>query len=51
MQGIIETDGYLSAADDAGLTEDERDAIKVALAIDPKKGDLMVGAGGARKFR
>ncbi len=51
MHGVVETDDYLSAADDAGLTEEERDAIKVALALDPTKGDLMVGTGGARKFR
>ena len=51
MQGIVETDEYLSAADGAGLSEEERDAIALALALDPMKGELMVGTGGARKFR
>jgi hypothetical protein len=51
VQGVVETEEYLSAADDAGLMEEERDAIALALALDPTKGELMVGTGGARKFR
>jgi len=51
MQTVVETRAFISAADDAGLTEDERDAIKIAIAVNPTMGDIMVGTGGARKFR
>jgi hypothetical protein len=51
MQTVVETQAYLSAADDVGLSEEERDEIKVALAINPMMGEVMVGTGGARKFR
>lgn len=51
MHTVVETRAFIAAADDAGLTEEERDAIKVTLAINPMMGDVMVGTGGARKFR
>jgi hypothetical protein len=51
MQTVVETRAFISAADDAGLTEEERDEIKLAIAINPPMGDVMVGTGGARKFR
>jgi hypothetical protein len=51
MQTVVETRAFISAADDAGLTEEERDEIKLAIAINPALGDIMVGTGGARKFR
>lgn len=51
MHGVIETRAYLSDAAEAGMSEDEREAIVMALAENPACGDLMPGTGGARKLR
>ena len=51
MQEIVETAAYLAAADDAGMTADERERAIQIVATDPAAGDLMVGTGGCRKFR
>ncbi len=51
MQTVVETPAYLSAAKDAGVTEIERSQIVEFLAANPLAGDVMEGAGGARKFR
>ena len=48
---IIETAAYLSAASDAGMTEEERNAVVDMLAANPLAGDVMPGCGGARKVR
>lgn len=51
MHTVIETPAYLNAADDAGMTADERDAVIKLLAETPDAGDLMSGTGGCRKVR
>lgn len=51
MHGVIETGAYLRDAADAGMSEDEREAIVMAMAGSPICGDLMPGTGGARKVR
>ena len=51
MHTIIETAAYLSAASDAGMTDDERNAVVDVLAANPTAGDIMPGCGGARKLR
>lgn len=48
---VAETSAYISAADDAGMTEAERQSVIDLLASNPAAGDLIVGAGGCRKFR
>jgi len=48
---VVETPAYLSSAKNAGMTEAERVAAVDAVALDPTLGDLIVGAGGCRKFR
>lgn len=51
MHAVVETSAYLKDADDAGIPENERAAIKLFLSKHPKAGDLMEGTGGARKLR
>jgi hypothetical protein len=51
LQGVVETPEYLARAAAAGLTEEERDRIAIAIASDPKCGDVIKGTGGARKVR
>jgi hypothetical protein len=51
MHCIVETAAYLSAASDAGMTDDERIAVVDMLAANPTAGDIMPGCGGARKLR
>ena len=51
MHTVVETKAYLSAAADAGMTEEERESVVAIVAATPAIGDKIVGAGGARKFR
>lgn len=51
MQTVIETSAYLSAAKDAGMSDDERSAIVDRIAANPQAGEVMPGCGGARKLR
>lgn len=51
MQTVAETSSYLSAAEDAGMTDAERALVIDLLANNPSLGDLIVGTGGCRKFR
>ena len=51
MQTVIETAAYLSAATDAGMTEDERATVTAIVAANPEAGAIMPGCGGARKLR
>ena len=51
MQTVVETNAYLSASAEAGMTEAERDEVVTLLAIDPAHGAIPSGWGGARKFR
>ena len=47
----IETRAYLSAAEDAGMGDDERTAVVDLIAAKPDVGEIMPGCGGARKLR
>lgn len=51
MHTIVETAAYADAADDAGMTVDERQTVVDYLAANPTAGDIMPGCGGARKLR
>lgn len=51
MQSVIETNAYLAAARDAGMSADEQQAVVDLIAADPEAGDIMPGCGGARKLR
>jgi hypothetical protein len=51
MHTVIETNAYLKAADDAGMDEEERNAVVDLVAADPEAGAIMPGCGGARKLR
>lgn len=51
MQTVIELSAYLRAADRAGMTEGEREAVKDFIARNPDAGDEMPGTGGFRKLR
>lgn len=51
MHTVVETRTYLSAADDVGMTDDERVVIVTTLSVHPQTGDIMPGCGGARKLR
>jgi len=51
MHTVVETPGYLSDAESLGLTEGERFAIVTFLGRNPEAGDVIRGAGGARKIR
>ena len=50
-QTVAETTAFAAAAKKAGLTADEREAVIDYLSDNPKAGDLIPGAGGARKLR
>jgi hypothetical protein len=51
MHSIARLHSFDRAADDAGLSEKEIDAIVNFLAENPDAGDEMAGTGGCRKFR
>ena len=51
MQAAILTPDFIADAADAGLLDDEINAIVSAISQEPHIGDLMVGTGGARKRR
>jgi len=51
MHAVVETNAYLRAADDEGMTEDERIDAILTIAGNPLAGDLLVGGGGCRKIR
>ena len=51
MHAVIETRSYLRAAEDEGMTEEERNEAIDTVAKDPMAGDLIVGGGGCRKIR
>ncbi|MBP7003166.1 type II toxin-antitoxin system RelE/ParE family toxin [Amaricoccus sp.] len=51
MQSVVETNAYLSAAKDAGMSESELKTVVDILAADPTSGEVMVGTGGCRKLR
>jgi len=51
VQTVIETRAFLAAAKDAGMNEEEREALVGLVARSPTAGDLMQGTGGCRKLR
>ena len=51
MQSVIETEGYLRAAKDAKMAEEEMVAAVDLVSTDPEAGDVMAGTGGVRKAR
>jgi hypothetical protein len=51
MQTVVETPDYLRDAKAAGVGDKDRQSIVDYIAANPRAGDLIVGSGGARKFR
>jgi hypothetical protein len=51
MQTVVETKAYISAAEGAGMTDEEMQAVVNAVAADPRAGAIMPRCGGARKLR
>lgn len=51
MQAVIETNAYIVAAKDAGMSADEQQAVVDMIAANPEAGTIMPGCGGARKLR
>jgi hypothetical protein len=51
MHCVIQTDDFAKSAEEAGLSEDEILAIETQLSMNPTLGELIVGTGGARKWR
>jgi hypothetical protein len=51
MHGVLETRAYISAAKDAGMSEEEMQAVVDTVAANPQAGAVMPGCGGARKLR
>ena len=51
MHTVIQTSTFLADCRNAGLSEDDVSEIVGAISSEPLAGDLMPGAGGARKRR
>lgn len=51
MHTVIETNAYIAAAKDAGMSADEMAAVVETIAANPEAGEIMPGCGGARKLR
>jgi len=51
LYAVLETNAFIAAAKDAGMSDDERSAVVDHLATNPEAGDVMPGCGGARKVR
>ncbi len=51
MHAVVETPTYLTDAKSAGVTDEERAAVVLAIASDPAAGDVIPGTGGIRKIR
>ncbi|MFA7585048.1 MAG: type II toxin-antitoxin system RelE/ParE family toxin [Novosphingobium sp.] len=51
MHTVIETNAWIAAAKDAGMSDDERANVVDILAANPEAGEIMPGCGGARKLR
>jgi hypothetical protein len=50
LQTVVETPAFLNDARRLGLSEAERFAMVTWLASNPAAGDVIEGAGGARKI-
>jgi hypothetical protein len=51
MQTVAETNAFVKAAAEAGMTEDEVATLVDYLAENPTAGDEIAGTGGCRKVR
>ncbi len=51
MHTVGEAQGFRPAAYDAGMTDDEVEAIISYLAMNPEAGQVIPGTGGCRKLR
>lgn len=51
MQTVLLTPTFLRQVNAVGLDEDELQEIVTVIATEPLSGDLVAGAGGARKLR
>lgn len=51
MHTVIETNAYLAAAKDSGMSADEQASVVDVIAANPEAGEIMPGCGGARKLR
>ena len=51
MHTVIETPAYLRAADEAGMTDRQRELAVLSLAESPQAGAVMPETGGCRKLR
>jgi hypothetical protein len=51
MHAVIETHAFQRAAAEAGMTQDEVDALVDYVARNPHAGDEIPGTGGCRKLR
>ncbi len=51
MQSVIETNAYLAAAKDVGMSAEEQQMVVDLIAANPEAGEIMPGCGGARKLR
>jgi hypothetical protein len=51
LRSLHETHTFRRAAVEAGITPEEVARLKLFLSEHPQAGDLIVGTGGARKFR
>jgi hypothetical protein len=51
MQTVLFTSVFLRQALNCDLSDDDLQEIAIAIASNPKAGDLITGTGGARKLR
>ena len=51
MHTVCEQHSFRRAAGNAGMSQDEIDALVLHLAANPTAGDDIAGTGGCRKFR
>jgi hypothetical protein len=51
MHSVIETNAYLAAAKNAGMSAEEQAGVVDLVAANPGAGEIMPGCGGARKLR
>lgn len=51
MQTVGEAEGFRESAHEAGMSDDEIDALVTKLAANPESGDIIPGTGGCRKLR
>lgn len=51
MQCVIETEGFVNAAKDCGMSDEERHKVVTFVAENPMAGEVIQGTGGARKLR